>query len=279
MQEREAIRLRRAAGEPRPWTSDPILATYRFTNVRREDDRVTAWIREHIREPYDDHPNLWIMLCLARFVNWPPTLQYLMDQGAWPTKTYDATAVTAALDELTARAVKVWTGAYMIKGDFLHRTAEERRKPFYVATTVLGETWKQRHAIKAALPQGLEATYRALTAVYGWGPFLTYQAIVDMRWTSLLMHASDLEWAAAGPGTLRGLNRVAGRPAPRHLAQEQALAELREIYPVLRKAMPTIDFSDVLNIMCETDKYARAKAGEGRPRSLYRSEEWPEYKL
>jgi hypothetical protein len=30
-----------------------------------------------------------------------------------------------------------------------------------------------------------------------------------------------------------------------------------------------MDFSDVPNILCETDKYLRVKNGEGKPRALY----------
>ena len=47
--ERERIRVRKESGQPFPWTDDPILATYRFCNVRREDDRVTIWVRTHRR--------------------------------------------------------------------------------------------------------------------------------------------------------------------------------------------------------------------------------------
>ena len=41
MAERERIRLRPQAGQPAPWSNDPILRDWSFTNVRREDDRVT----------------------------------------------------------------------------------------------------------------------------------------------------------------------------------------------------------------------------------------------
>lgn len=47
-QEREAIRLRRAAGEGAPWTRDPIMADWSFCNVRREDDRVTQMDRSEL---------------------------------------------------------------------------------------------------------------------------------------------------------------------------------------------------------------------------------------
>ena len=84
--ERHEIYLRRTAGRPKPWTRDPILQTYSFTNVYRELDRVTIWVREHIREPFADHPHLWFMLCMASQINWPETLEELIQdkRGAWP---------------------------------------------------------------------------------------------------------------------------------------------------------------------------------------------------
>jgi alpha-glutamyl/putrescinyl thymine pyrophosphorylase clade 1 len=54
--EREAIRCRRAAGEAPPWTNNPILSTWSFTNVRREDDRVTRWVATNWR---DDSRTAW----------------------------------------------------------------------------------------------------------------------------------------------------------------------------------------------------------------------------
>ena len=51
IKERQAIHERRKAGQPPPWTKDEILRTYRFCNVRREDDRVTRWIHENWLRP------------------------------------------------------------------------------------------------------------------------------------------------------------------------------------------------------------------------------------
>src|SRR4051794_11546712 len=86
VRERETTRIRKGAGEPPPWTSDAIIAKYRFCNVRREDDRVTVWIRKNIRERYANDPNLWFMLAIGRWINWPDTLAELQAAGfgAWP---------------------------------------------------------------------------------------------------------------------------------------------------------------------------------------------------
>jgi len=75
--EREAIRKRRAAGQPAPWTSDPILNSFRFCNVRREDDAVTRHIAQRWREPRADDPHLWFAMAVARFINLPDTLDEL----------------------------------------------------------------------------------------------------------------------------------------------------------------------------------------------------------
>src|SRR5580765_2488648 len=42
--EREAIRRLREAGQPKPWTTDPILLENRFCNVLRQHDVVSRYI-------------------------------------------------------------------------------------------------------------------------------------------------------------------------------------------------------------------------------------------
>ena len=47
--ERYCIHIRKdVVGAKAPWTDDEILQRYRFTNVRREHDRQTRWVIEHI---------------------------------------------------------------------------------------------------------------------------------------------------------------------------------------------------------------------------------------
>ena len=54
IKERHDIYLKRKAGQPGPWTADPILAGGRFCNVFRELDTVTIWIEENIRKPKNE---------------------------------------------------------------------------------------------------------------------------------------------------------------------------------------------------------------------------------
>lgn len=48
IKERYNIMLKKESGQPKPWTDDEILQNYRFTNVRREHDKVTKWVINNI---------------------------------------------------------------------------------------------------------------------------------------------------------------------------------------------------------------------------------------
>jgi hypothetical protein len=72
----------------------------------------------------------------------------------------------------------------------------------------------------------------------------------------VLEEAPDRERCCApGPGTIRGLNRLASRELKYDLPQDRALSEMLPLYCEIRETFPdiAIDLSDVSNILCETD--------------------------
>ncbi len=195
-----------------------------------------------------------------------------MAAGAWPgTDNFDpCPAIARELNARKDRGEKVYTGAYMISAP----STKGADKQSYIAETVIGALWQRRNTFAdhfRGTNVTLQRTHELITRSNGWGQFMAYQAVVDIRFTSLLSGAADIQtWAAAGPGTIRGLNRLHGRPVGFSLSQGQALSEMRAIYRVVQDATAVkMDFSDVPNILCETDKYLRVKNGEGKPRALY----------
>src|SRR6266571_505771 len=46
--ERQRIFFRRLEGDTQPWTQDPVLATYKFTNAYRASDRVSQYLIRHV---------------------------------------------------------------------------------------------------------------------------------------------------------------------------------------------------------------------------------------
>lgn len=286
-------------------TYDPELAQFSFCNVFRELDRVTGWIDLNIRKPFADHPDLWLMLAIARTINWPGTLQFLMNRGpvkcdfnAWPNDggqglshiAFSPEALGQALDHWRALGQKVYTGSYMIRAASKRESWGHWTKQRYIGEVVIGRLWEDRarwrNILDTAEERGealtnpqwptLEGVWSAFQEqrYIGWGPFMAYQVVVDMRHTRYLRNAPDINtWAALGPGSRRGLNRLAGRPLGFNLKQADGLEEMTALWADQDRHrapwVPRIELSDIQNCLCETDKWIRAKSGEGRPRSRY----------
>jgi hypothetical protein len=279
--ERQRIYLAKQADKPKPWTKDRILQQYSFCNVFREQDRVTIWVKDHIRKPYSEHPHLWWMLCAARLFNWPQTLEALMatkSLGAWPHKTNSVWSTSTALTTLKKIKGKVFTGAYIVSTNGLRMD-----KASYVVERVLLPLWKGRNEIRALLkPELTLASFHAELSLFnGMGSFLAAQVVADYKHCQG-QHLADAPdwytWAASGPGSRRGLNRMYGRDITAPWKEREWLAALAPVRGVVNSALhkaklipkeAEICMQDTQNCLCEFDKYVRTKNGEGRPRATY----------
>lgn len=257
IKERDVVRMNKEAGKPKPWTDDPILQQFRFCNVRREDDHVTKWFKRHWRHPnFWGHRNFIPAIMLGRTINWPATLE----EVGFPLK-WDPERIKVILDARMKRGDKVYTGAYMItagptgvsKNDWVLGNAESYFKnPPKIDPTSIRKSWEVIMANK----------YPCV------GPFIAAQVIADLKQTDHLNKAADWwDWAAVGPGSMRGLNRLHERPLGFHIPQDHGLAEMRHVKAYL--GLEWLCLQDVQNCLCELDKYMRVKLGQGKPRSGY----------
>lgn len=267
-----------------PLSRDPIFCQYRFCNVFRELDRVTAWVRYHIRRKFAEHEDLWLMLAIVRTINWPDTLQHLLNTNGMPNETdwpWKPEDMTSELEIWQERGNKVYTGAYMIRAESNPKAPwYSWSKNRYISEVVIGRLWEDRKKWHKLLALGDDLCMERVWNEFqdkryiGWGPFMAYQVVVDMRHTRYLRTAPDINtWTALGPGSRRGLNRLAGRPLDYPLKQAEGLKEMVEIWKAQDEwrpsFVPPIELSDVQNCLCEVDKYLRVKNGEGRPRAMY----------
>jgi hypothetical protein len=268
-------------------TDDPFLSKFRFCNVERAKDRVSLWLQHNIWEPLSEHELLWFAAAIGRYINWPPAVQELMDWGAWPANPdFKPSDMTAVLELRKSRGEKVEGGAFMTRAESDKNAPHFHwSKQRYVCEVVLGKLWEFRHWWSAALVGKMLERQPTLQEVWetlqnprwrGYGPFTAYQLVIDLRWTRYLRDAPDIQtWAALGPGSARGLNRLHGRPTDSPLSQAQGLDEMLEVRArlsepgVLAEWVVLPDLSDVQNCLCETDKMLRVRNGEGRPRALW----------
>jgi hypothetical protein len=273
IQERDSIRQKKEAGLPKPWTDDPIFQKYKFCNVRREDDKVTVWIKNYWRDPCRGHPNMWFAMIVARLFNWPETLNAI----DFPLADFDKLKETwrDVLKRRREAGLKIFTGAYLVSTNGVSMD-----KLDYILDRVLTPIWERGNS-----PQSLSNTYfhvdGALTLQEYWnhliqfdglGSFMAGQVIADLKYVDpVLEKASDWwTWAPLGPGSIRGLNRFAGRDYRKPLNQKQGLHELLSLQQQVEERLGIkLPVHDVQNCCCEFDKYLRLKKGEGKVRSGY----------
>lgn len=263
--EREAIRQRREAGLPAPWTDDEILSTYRFCNVRRMDDRVSRWLLENWYRPFYGHPNMVVACTVARFINLPRCLDIITPQ-IFPNGVMQPRLQTARmLLRVAAQNGPVFNGAYMITGE------KGIDKVDSVFDTFAGQLVARPPIIDT---RSIRRSVHALRQYHGMAYFMAGQIIADMRWAVDGAWEDRYEWAAMGPGSRRGMNRIHGRPLTYPIDQDEFVYELNELIRALKLLVPNSIFSrleaiDWQNCLCEYDKYCRTLEGHGRPKSKF----------
>ena len=274
--ERENIRLQKEVLKlPAPWTDDVILQDFKFCQVYREDDRTTRWFKKHIREPLADNPDVLMATVIFRWFNHIDTGRTLIEHDL--LKNWDR---KKAIDEITKQP-KWITGAYIIK------TPNGMDKVTGVAECI-SHMWEQRYALLDKIennPRSLEQCWTWLRDFPYMGPFMAYEVVTDLRHTYLLRDANDImTWANAGPGAMRGLNRLTGRELGYSKRSHDWVGEMNDLYKIVEARLPfsitmrndvSYEMREIEGGLCEFDKYSRIVKGEGRTRSVYKHNNLP----
>lgn len=272
LRERYQILLRRRAGQPAPWTDDPVLREWRFCNVRREDDRTTIAFRETVRDPLRDDPHVLLATIAWRWFNLIETGEvlrpFLMTRDAW-----NRPEVERLLQARHDAGDNIFTGAYMVNSEpnqpKLPAVLDYIDKAFRVLDP---EEVARTCATKRAMFERLKAADIRL------GEFSAYQVVVDLTHTALLERAPDFNtFTVAGPGCAKGIGRVF-HSDPEHFNynsrrdQVEMLRLMVEALEVSRDPRqwpadwPPFILSDIENSFCEMHKYWSACAGNRQKR-------------
>lgn len=275
MERRESIRRQRQAGNPWPWTADPILREGYFTNVMREHDAGSIRVQQHITDPFIDHPWLPVMLAAARWIGDSPALRASWEApGLWPIASIDD--LLRLRDWLDRAGLPVFGGAYIASANGM-RWGTWTSKTDYILRGVIVD------AVPALLDlervRTLQFATEMLDAVPGWGGFMAYEVACDLRWApgwGLYEAADRYEWANPGPGARRGMTYVwperwGGKRAP----EREALPAMRWLYrQASGRFWPLgwdrpLEMRDIEHSLCEFSKYRRMADGI-RPKRYYR---------
>lgn len=230
--ERHAIHLRRRHAVMEPWTSDPILWQYRFTNVFRELDRTTVWFRENVRDPMRDSPDVLLATVVFRWFNRIATGEAIFspDYYADNSSAFEKLLTTSDAGVLQPPILDALDKGPYVTGAYIVKTPDGYNKLDGVLQCI---RWfmEQEHPSPNSNPPSLWSRYiwrrmadsllegrgtYTLEEVWNWlrqfpylGDFMAYEIVTDLRWTALLDQAPDImTWANPGPGATRGVGRV-----------------------------------------------------------------------
>ena len=236
--ERENVRIRRAAGTLPSWTMNQILRDYHFCNIRREDDRGTKEIRAVVKA-HDLHvTQLPATYTLARLLNSAASLDVALHEGIHGLKKLR--------DQSGA---KIFNTAYVVS------TAGERiDKLDYVER--LTKAVRDLDVPRTSLRKGFEA----LRTVSGLGSFLAGQVIADLKNDRYYDQHTTPDWytfAVMGPGSKKGLDFIYGGGT----TERNFEARISGLDLVTSGKIPSVHRQDLQNCLCEFSKYVRYQQG------------------
>jgi len=282
--ERHGIYLKRMAGVPAPWTQDPILQKYKFTNVFRELDATTVWFREHVRDPLRNSPDVLLATVLFRWFNSIRTGEAIFSQlnfekqTAWERRGRLLThhdmlgwcSELRAVIRAHCAGGPIVNGAYIIKGtdgmdklsgvlDAFYQFMSTTQPTDIVPCKTLAH-WKQVADELRHRPIKMEDAWDWMRQFPYQGRFTAYEIVCDLRYTALLERAPDINtWANAGPGAIRGLARLHDRFVPNEEKPSRLAAEAR------------VSNEQMLEEMCELLVHAHS--------NHYWPQKWPAWEM
>lgn len=274
VKERERVRLAKERGDPKPWTDDEILQTYKFCNIRRKDDRVSRWLLENWYGPYKDHPNMLVACSLARQLNNTDALGEVGFPEVW-----DADKIYAPLKARHERGLGSYSAAYVITGRFGYGK-EGRPKQLKIWQTVYLVCQTLYELDLTVNTNSMRKTWEMLHGLKGHSSFIAGQVVADLRFGLSGGWKDKRYWAPAGPGSMRGLIRYAGGKVSYggknircKMTQEEFERQLIELRARLKCSagglQKTMEAIDIQGCLCEFDKYERVLSGDGRPKQKY----------
>jgi alpha-glutamyl/putrescinyl thymine pyrophosphorylase clade 1 len=247
-------------GDARPWTTDPIMTSHRFTNCYRAADRVSQYLISNVIYSGSQAPEeVLFRILLFKFFNRISTWEMLrsaLGDLAWAT--FQLQCYNAVLNDAISCGEPIYSAAYVIPSPRL----DARRKH-------TNHLLLLRRMLGGGLADRLQAcgsmsdAYQLLRGYPGLGDFLAFQLIIDINYSTLI-NFREMDFVVPGPGAKDGIYKCFGLGSRgieaeiiRYMsdAQEEHFTRLGLSFSGLNGRR--LQLIDCQNVFCEVDKYAR----------------------
>ena len=262
---RQEVYQARLREDPHPWTADPILATYRFTNCYRAADRVSQYlIKEVIYRGSQDVDEVLFRILLFKFFNRISTWQLLVSAfGELSWATFRVDRYDEVLIKALSRGERIYSPAYVMPSPKFGGLRKHTNH-LLLLQHMLHEGLRCRLEAGRSMAEGFDV----LRGYPGIGDFLAFQLLIDINYSTMI-NFDEMDFVVSGPGARDGLRKcfgpgVRGIEADliRYMSDTQAehFARLGLRFGGLNGR--SLQLIDCQNLFCEVDKYARVAHSE-----------------
>jgi len=247
--------------QPSPWTADPILQRYKFTNCYRELDRGTKWAVKHIIKRSLKRPKTLLLQTVAyRCLNRIETFQKVSLPGLSKDSLVD---FFTELDQMKGYGQTLFTSAYTTP------VIEGRNRFFAYGNTVIETREKLRELCREMRrAPSLKQAWKAIQCVQGIGGFKAYEIVNDLMYSRKFFKNKFTEddFIHIGPGAIKGLQYL--YPG---CTRSEAMYRLKDLRERQRECLPEdfpyykdrdISLANLEGCFCEWRKYLTLKAGK-----------------
>jgi alpha-glutamyl/putrescinyl thymine pyrophosphorylase clade 1 len=258
--ERQHIYGARTRGESGPWTTDPILSRFRFTNCYRATDRVSQFLIHRVSYAGDQSPvEIVFRTLLFKLFNRIETWELLESEiGRLAWNTFDLEEYDGVLSDAFASGRRLYSAAYVIPppafGASRKHTNHLRLLQFMMTDGVTK---------RLADADDMAEAFTILRSYPSMGNFLAFQMLIDLNYSTALAF-DEMDYVVAGPGARDGIQKCFGVDSRgieaeiiRYMSESQTENFERLGLAFLGLYGRPLQLIDCQNLFCEVDKYAR----------------------
>lgn len=260
--ERQRIFFARSEGKRWPWTDDPVLREYKFTNAYRASDRVSQYLIKEVIYRGDSSPDeVFFRTLLFKTFNRIETWELLQREfGEITFKEYSFKRFDAVLSAAMERGERVYSAAYIMPSGGANAPAGRKHSMHLrLIEQMLNDGLPQKigHARSMAKAFELIRDYPTI------GDFLAYQYVTDLNYGPLTAF-SEMEFVVPGPGAFSGVHKCFSDLGGLTEAEIIKVITERQDEEFQRLGLSfrtlwgrPLQLIDCQNLFCEVDKYAR----------------------
>lgn len=259
--ERQAIFFKRIEGALFPWTVDPILKRYKFTNAYRASDRVSQYlIRNVIYHGDNSTKEVFFRIMLFKLFNRIETWKLLEEQfGEITYEHYSFERYDEVLTSALARG-RIFSGAYIMPSGV---SAFGYRRKHRNMLRLLEKMMQDDVPTKISEAKSMQQVFEILRGYPTIGEFLAYQLATDINYSEIT-NFLEMEFVVPGPGARNGLRKCfeslggLNEAEMIRLMADRQEEEFNNLGLSFRSLWGRrLQLIDCQNLFCEVDKYAR----------------------